>query len=50
MQELKPFATLGPLKKAIDNGGRFYNFLADADDEVVSRDELAKAAGVFTGP
>lgn len=48
MQELKPFATLGPLKKALDNGGRFYNFLADADDEVVSRDELAKAAGVFT--
>lgn len=48
MQELKPSATLGPLKKALDNGGRFYNFLATADDEIVSRDELAKAAGVFT--
>ena len=48
MLELKPFATIGQLKKALDNGGRFYNFLADADDEVVSRDELAKAAGVFT--
>ena len=48
MQELKPFATLGPLKKALDNGGRFYNFMAAADDEIVSRAELAKAAGVFT--
>ncbi len=48
MQELKPFSTIGPLKKAIDNGGRFYNFLAAANDEVVTRDELAKAAGVFT--
>ena len=48
MQELKPFAKLSQLKKALDNGGRFYNFLATADDEVVSRDELAKAAGVFT--
>lgn len=38
MKELKPFATHGPLKKTLDNGGRFYNFLADADDEVVSRD------------
>jgi hypothetical protein len=48
MQELKPFATLGPLKKALDNGGRFYNFFAAAEDEVVTRGELAKAAGVFT--
>lgn len=48
MQELKPFATFGPLKKALDNGGRFYNFFDAADDEVVSRGELAKAAGVFT--
>lgn len=48
MQELKPFATLGPLRKALDNGGRFYNFFDAANDEVVSRGELAKAAGVFT--
>lgn len=48
MQQLKPFTTLGPLKKALDNGGRFYNFWASAGDEVVSRGELAKAAGVFT--
>ena len=36
------------LRKAIDNGGHFYNFLTDADDYVVTRAELAKAAGVFT--
>jgi hypothetical protein len=48
MQELKPFTTLGPARKALDNGGRFYNFFDAADDEVVSRGELAKAAGVFT--
>lgn len=48
MQELKAFASLGPAKKALDNGGRFYNFFDAADDEVVSRGELAKAAGVFS--
>lgn len=48
MKELKPFTTLGPAKKALDNGGRFYNFFDAAEDEVVSRGELAKAAGVFT--
>ena len=48
MRELKPYQTLQGLKKAIDNGGRFYNFLASADDSVVSSGELAKAAGVFS--
>lgn len=48
MQELKAYQSLGPLKKALDNGGRFYNILDSAGDEVVSRGELAKAAGVFT--
>ncbi len=36
------------LRKAIDNGGRFYNIFTTADDRVVTRAELAKAAGVFT--
>ncbi len=47
MRELKPYQTLQGLKKAIDNGGRFYNLFTAADDAVVSRGELAKAAGVF---
>jgi len=48
MRELKPYRTMQGLRKAIDNGGHFYNFLTDADDYVVTRAELAKAAGVFT--
>lgn len=48
MQELKPFSSIGPLKKALDNGGRFYNFFDEASDEKISRGELAKAAGVYT--
>ena len=48
MKELKPYATLSVLKKALDNGGRFYDFFDAANDEKVSRSELAKAAGIFT--
>ena len=48
MQEIIAFQTLTALKKALDNGGRFYNFFDSADDEKVTRAELAKAAGVFT--
>ena len=48
MRELKPYRTMHDLRTAIDNGGGFYNLFASADDQVVSRGELAKAAGVFT--
>jgi hypothetical protein len=48
MRELKPYRTMHGLRKSIDNGGRFYNFFTDAGDHVVTRAELAKAAGVFT--
>lgn len=48
MRELKPYQTLHGLQTAIDNGGRFYNLFSRADDHVVTRGELAKAAGVFT--
>ena len=47
MQELKPSTSLGPLKKALNNGGRFYNFFDDENDEKISRGELAKATGVY---
>ena len=33
--------------RALDNGGRFYNLLTKADDDVLSITELRKAAGVF---
>jgi len=48
MREITPYKTLRGLQKTLDNGGRFYNFFTDADDNVVSRAELAKAAGVFS--
>jgi hypothetical protein len=46
MREITPYTTKRGLQKTLDNGGRFYNFFTDADDNVVSRAELAKAAGV----
>ena len=48
MRELTPFATREALQQAIDNGGRFYNFFSKAEDSIITRGELAKAAGVFS--
>jgi len=48
MKEIKPYKTLAGLMKAVDNGGRFYNLFSHADDKLVTRAELAKAAGVFS--
>ncbi len=48
MMEIRPYQTLAGLKKTIDNGGRFYNLYSRAEDNVVTRGELAKAAGVFS--
>lgn len=48
MKELRPFTTLAPIKKALDNGGRFYDFFEKANNEEITRAELAKAAGVFS--
>jgi hypothetical protein len=48
MRELKPYRTMHGMRTALDNGGRFYNLFASADDHVVSRGELAKAAGAFS--
>ncbi len=48
MRELQAYKTLNELKQAIDNGGRFYNLFSSAHDDVVTRAELAKAAGVFS--
>ncbi|MEM7474763.1 MAG: hypothetical protein AAF483_07210, partial [Planctomycetota bacterium] len=48
MREIKPFESAEALAKAIDNGGRFYNFFSKADDNIVSAGELAKAAGIIS--
>jgi len=47
MRELKPYRTVAEAKASLDNGGRFYNLLAMADDDRITKAELAKAAGVF---
>jgi hypothetical protein len=48
MRELKPYQTRHGLQTALDNGGRFYNFFSKSQDDIVTRGELAKAAGVFS--
>jgi len=48
MREIRPYKTVQGLQKSLDNGGRFYNFFTEAGDNVVSRAELAKSAGVFS--
>jgi hypothetical protein len=47
MREVKPYRTVAGARAALDNGGRFYNLLAMADDDRITKAELAKAAGVF---
>ena len=47
MRELKPYQTAAGAKAALDNGGRFYNLIAMADDNRITKGELTKAAGVF---
>jgi hypothetical protein len=47
MRELRPYRTVVGAKAALDNGGRFYNWLAMAEDSRITKGELVKAAGVF---
>ena len=48
MQKIIPYKTVRDAHSALDNGGRFYNFLTAADDGQIEASELAKVAGVFT--
>ena len=47
MQEVERYHSKSDLVAAIDNGGRFYNVWSQASDNLVTRGELAKAAGVW---
>jgi hypothetical protein len=47
MREIRPYKTVRGARKALDNGGRFFNLFARADDDVVDSAELARAAGVY---
>lgn len=45
MREVRPYRTLEGAVRALDNGGRFYNLFANAEDGLVEPGELARAAG-----
>ena len=48
MRQIKPYQTVWGARKALDNGGRFYNLWTHAGDNVVDAGELARAAGVHS--
>ena len=48
MQQVVPFSDLQDAQTSLDNGGRFYNILTNADDGVITGAELGKVAGCFT--
>ncbi len=48
MKEIIPFIDMKTAKAELDNGGRFYNWLTDANDGEVELSELARFAGVFS--
>ena len=45
MRELKAYRTVVGARATLDNGGRFYDLIAMADDNRITKGELAKAAG-----
>jgi len=48
VKQIVPYKTVQGALRALDNGGRFYNVLTKAGDEVITDSELCKAAGVFS--
>lgn len=48
MKQLTPYQNVQSARRSLDNGGRFYNLMAEASDELVDPGELARAAGVFS--
>jgi len=49
MRRVEPYKTVTGALRSLDNGGRFYNLLAKADDGRITSAELKKAAGVTAG-
>ena len=45
MRNIVPYKTMHGALRALDNGGRFFNLFADADDKVIEPSELARATG-----
>lgn len=47
MKKIIPYKNISEAVKSLDNGGRFYNVLTQADDGVISKAELGKVGGIF---
>ncbi len=47
MQDIQPYTSATEALTALDNGGRFYNILTNAEDGKISSAELAKVGGLF---
>lgn len=47
MQEIIPYAGSEAALEALDNGGRFYNLLTKAGDDLIEPAELARVAGAL---
>jgi len=48
VRQLSTYKTVQGAKRALDNGGRFFNLWTKAGDNVVEGAELARAAGVYS--
>lgn len=47
MIKIEPFKNIDKALHALDNGGRFYNLLTQANDGLIVEAELSKVAGLF---
>lgn len=47
MNKIEPFKNIDKALHALDNGGRFYNLLTQANDGLIVEAELSKIAGLF---
>lgn len=47
MKYIHPYKTRGNALAALDNGGRFYNLITQANDGEISTAELGRVAGLF---
>lgn len=47
MKQIQPYADINAAMVSLDNGGRFYNILTDAEDGVISSSEIGKVGGLF---
>ncbi|CDF79498.1 conserved hypothetical protein [Formosa agariphila KMM 3901] len=48
MKNVHPYTEVNEALKSLDNGGRFYNLLTQAEDGVISQAELGKTGGLFS--